>query len=229
MVHAVKSAIRFCTAIVLLGAFYSPAYASHLKDLQAKAATGDAQAQFELGVAYDRGDGTRTDATQAAHWYQLAADQGNAAAQNSLGSLYQAGQGVPLDEHAALQWYEKAAAQGYGEAYTNLGFLYDLGKGVTQDRVKANELYLKGAEALSANAMLNLGLNLWDGQGIEADRVEAYKWLDLARFYSQSSPDRRTKWRVRGVLDDMHKSLTPDQLKEAERRADEWDKAHRPK
>ncbi len=215
-------------AACLLLALCAPVAANAFKDLQGRAAQGDAQAEFELAQAYDLGDGTRRDRAQAAHWYRLAAEQGHAAAQNALGSLYQAGEGVPRDEVTAFGWYEKSAAQGYGEGCTNLGFLYDLGKGVAQDRVKANALYLQGAESGSLNAMLDLAINLWDGQGALVDKVEAYKWLDVARFLSQRSPERVLKWRVRGALDELQKELNADQVREGQRRASDWLAAHRP-
>jgi TPR repeat protein len=48
------------------------------------AQAGDAEAQFNLGVMYDRGQGVPQDDVQAAEWYRKAAEQGHAAAQNNL-------------------------------------------------------------------------------------------------------------------------------------------------
>ena len=168
----------------------SLAWSLDIDELRSRAEQGDDAAQYELAMAYDAGrGGAPRDRSLAAHWCLKAAEQGHAAAQNCIGSMYQFGDGVPVDEAAAASWYEKAAAQGYGEAYTNLGYLYDLGKGVPQERARAVELYLKGAEKGSLNAMLNLGISYWQGAGVAADRVEAFKWLDLARFYSQRSKE----------------------------------------
>ena len=41
---------------------------------------GDANAQFNLGVMYDQGQGVPQDYQQAVKWYRLAADQGHASA-----------------------------------------------------------------------------------------------------------------------------------------------------
>ena len=203
------------------------ASALDLGELRSKAEQGDASAQYELAMAYDAGQAVQRDLRMAAHWCSKAAEQGHAAAQNCIGSMYQSGEGVPLDEAAAAVWYEKAAAQNYGEAYTNLGYLYDLGKGVPHDRARAVDLYLKGAEKGSLNAMLNVGISYWNGSGVAADRVEAFKWLDLARFYSQRSKNMQLKWRVRGALEELQKEMSKAEVREGKRRSKEWDADHR--
>lgn len=203
------------------------ASASDLDALRSKAEQGDPTAQYELAMAYDLGREVERDPSQAANWCKRAAEQGHAAAQNCLGSMFQFGDGLAQDEVAAVSWYEKAAAQDYGEAYTNLGYMYDLGKGVAQDRARAVELYLKGAEKGSLNAMLNVGVSYWDGAGVAVDRVEAFKWLDLARFYTQRSDNMQLKWRVRGALDELQKEMSRAEVLEGKQRSKEWDINHR--
>ena len=44
---------------------------------------GDAKAQYNLGVRYDRGDGVAQDYTMAYVWYSIAAAQGHADAEKS--------------------------------------------------------------------------------------------------------------------------------------------------
>lgn len=214
-----------------LGALFvaTLAFASDLNVLISRAESGDASAQYELAMAYDAGQRVKQDRTKAANWCTKAAEQGHAAAQNCIGSMYQFGDGVPQDEAAAASWYEKAAAQDYGEAYTNLGYLYDLGKGVSQNRARAVELYLKGAEKGSLNAMLNVGVSYWKGAGIAVDLVEAFKWLDLARFYTQRSDDRQLKWRIRGALDELQKEMSKAEVQTGKQRSKEWDESHRPR
>lgn len=197
--------------------------------LRSRAEQGDASAQYELAMAYDAGHGVQKDLSKAAHWCLKAAEQGHAAAQNCIGSMYQFGDGVVQDEAVALSWYEKAVAQDYGEAYTNLGYMYDLGKGVSQDRTRAVELYLKGAEKGSLNAMLNVGISYWKGAGVSIDKIEAFKWLDLARFYTQRSENMQLKWRVRGALDELQKEMSKSDVRVAKQRSKDWDASHRPR
>jgi TPR repeat protein len=48
---------------------------------------GNAEAQYRLGVLYERGDGVAKDVAQAAAWYRRAADQGNTEADERLRAL----------------------------------------------------------------------------------------------------------------------------------------------
>lgn len=52
-------------------------------NIQDLASQGDAQAQLELGVNYEKGIGVDVDFKKAAYWYQKSADQGSVDAQNN--------------------------------------------------------------------------------------------------------------------------------------------------
>src|ERR1019366_5341338 len=71
---------------------------------------GFACAQFNLGVACDRGKGVPQDYVQAAVWYRKAAEQGFASAQLNLGAAFCEGQGVPQDYAEAYFWLNLAAS-----------------------------------------------------------------------------------------------------------------------
>lgn len=73
---------------------------------------GDVEAQFNLGVSYDQGQGVAQDAKQAVVWYRKAAEQGFAAAQHNLGVMYLDGRGVPQDNSQAYVWLSVAVANG---------------------------------------------------------------------------------------------------------------------
>jgi FOG: TPR repeat, SEL1 subfamily len=72
---------------------------------------GEAVALFNLGLAYDKGDGVPKDSAQAAVWYRKAADKGNVFAQINLGSMYTRGEGVPKDYVLAYMWADLAASR----------------------------------------------------------------------------------------------------------------------
>jgi TPR repeat protein len=55
-----------------------------VKWLRLAAEQGLAQAQFNLGVLYKKGEGTAQDIKQAVKWYRLAAEQGHVSAQYNL-------------------------------------------------------------------------------------------------------------------------------------------------
>lgn len=101
-----------------------------IAELQQRAATGDAQAQFELARAYEDGRDVRQDDAKAVEWFRKSADQGDAQAENSLGVMYALGRGVTRDREEAVRWYKMAARQGSAEAIYNVAISYYNGEGV---------------------------------------------------------------------------------------------------
>jgi uncharacterized protein len=88
---------------------------------------GDAKAQFNLGIMYDKGRGVPQDYATAASWWRKSAKQGFAIAQFKLGGLYYEGRGVPQDHATAVSWYRKSAEQGNASAQASLGITYAVG------------------------------------------------------------------------------------------------------
>ena len=78
-----------------------------------------AQAQFNLGAMYFKGDGVPQDYKEAVKWWRLAAEQGLAQAQYNLGVMYGKGQGVPQDDVLAHMWFNLSSSQGITTAIKN--------------------------------------------------------------------------------------------------------------
>ena len=76
---------------------------------------GFANAQYNLGVMYDQGQGVAQDYKEAVRWYRKAAEQEHASSQFILGSMYDNGQGVPQDYVQAHMWFNLAASQTTGK------------------------------------------------------------------------------------------------------------------
>lgn len=90
-----------------------------LKWYRLSAEQGNANAQFMIGLMYDRGEGVPENDAEAVKWYRLAAEQGDAEAQYNLGNMYANGEGVPEDLVQAYRWFNLAAAQGNEDAKAN--------------------------------------------------------------------------------------------------------------
>lgn len=142
--------------------------------------SGNAAAEFNLGLMYETGKGVAQDYNVAAEWYRKAALHGSANAQNNLGYLYTRGFGVPRDFSQAIKWYRKAAEQSYAEAQFSLGSFYLKGVGVAQSYTKAVQWYRKAADRDLALAQYNLGAMYLAGQGVQKNREEAVKWYRKA-------------------------------------------------
>ncbi|MBM3583865.1 MAG: sel1 repeat family protein [Alphaproteobacteria bacterium] len=165
--------------------------------------------------AYLRGDF----ATALSTWRPLA-EQGHALAQASLGDMYANGEGVPQDDAEAVKWYRLAAERGLAEAQFGLGFMYYHGRGVPQDDVEAVKWFRLAAEQGLAQAQVNLGAMYAIGQGVPQDYVQAHMWLNLggSAGYADSVKHRDT----------IAALMTPNQIAEARRLANEWIAAHPP-
>lgn len=103
---------------------------------------GVPDAQFWLGVAYERDDFGITDDQEAVKWYRKAAALGNPDAEVELGRRYEDGNGVEQNYALAAEWYRRAAEHvpnlgGAGQGRNDLGLLYLKGLGVPKDYVQA--------------------------------------------------------------------------------------------
>ena len=100
------------------------------------AGSGDASAQYNLGVLYHYGLGVAKDFAAAANWYRLAASQSHPTAQAKLGYLLARGFGVEKNFTKSARWFREAAEQGVVDAQFNIGVLYATGLGIEFDPVQ---------------------------------------------------------------------------------------------
>lgn len=102
-----------------------------------RAATGDAEAQYRMGLMLRFGWGVDKDAAAAAAMLSRAAAQNHALAQAELGTMYRLGRGVPEDPLEAARLLRAAAGAGVGIAQLSIGRMYRDGVGVAKDPVEA--------------------------------------------------------------------------------------------
>lgn len=172
-------------------------YATALREFKPLALKGDADAQNNLGVMYELGQGVPKDFREAMKWYRLAAAQGYAGAQNNLGVMYDKGRGVAQHYREAVKWYRLAAEQGNASAQHNLGVMYDNGRGVAQDYREAAKWYHLAADQGDADAQNNLGDMYKDGQGVPQSQVLAYALFSLATAGDTSSENKAMESRAK--------------------------------
>ena len=149
----------------------------------AKAAEqGNAEAQVNLGFAYEQGQGVKQDYGKAVGWYAKAAGQERVEAQFNLGRLYQQGQGVKQDDERAVYWFTKAAQQGDITSQYNLGNLYARGQGVKQDYTVAYYWFVQAANGKGAKGDIgDAAAHADDNAGIVAPNVDAQRLAVLMR------------------------------------------------
>lgn len=182
---------------------------------------GYAQAQNNLAVLYESGQGLTQDYGQAREWFRKAAEQGFAVAQYNLGVMCQSGLGAPTDHAEAHRWFRAAAEQDNASAQFSLGVLHEKGFGVPVDNREAVRWYRRAAENGDAAAQLNLGIMCYFNRGTPQDYVESHMWLNLAasRFLPSEAAKRERAVKNRDIV---AKRMTSGQIAEAQSLARDW-------
>ncbi|TMJ03460.1 MAG: hypothetical protein E6G97_10025 [Alphaproteobacteria bacterium] len=148
--------------------------------LRSAAASGNAAAEYEIGVRFAEGRGVPADQDLAIQWFERAARQGLAPALYRLGSLYEKGQGVKKDLEKARQLYLQGADKGNAKAVHNLAVLYAEGIDGKPDYRQAAQWFRKAADRGIADSQYNLGILYARGIGVDQNLAESYKWFALA-------------------------------------------------
>jgi len=137
-----------------------------IASLLSKAIHGDAAAQYNLGIMYDKGEEVPHNSKQAFYWYKKAAEQGVAEAQYNVAVMYGGGRGIRRNSKQAFYWYKKAAEQGVAKAQYDLAVMYGRGvEGVPHDPEQEAYWYKKAAEQGVAKAQYDLAVMY--GRGVE--------------------------------------------------------------
>lgn len=100
---------------------------SKIINIQLKAAQGEAEAQFLLGLMHLAGRFVEQDVTQGFMWVEQAAYQNHFKAQQTLADLSFEGKLVPRNLLRAEKWYLAMSEQGDKWANFRLGFIYAAG------------------------------------------------------------------------------------------------------
>ena len=123
--------------------------------------SGNALAQYRLGMLYYNGQGVGEDEKLAIYWWKKAATQGNVESMFQLGSAFlfgsQTAKFVPDPDREAAMWYFQAASAGHAEAQYHLGLLFLAGKGVIESRQEAARWMQKAATQGHPEAKKALG------------------------------------------------------------------------
>lgn len=118
------------------------------------AQTGNAKAQFDLGVMYFRGIGVPQDYHKALVFFEKANDLGHERAKDyipkiyfELGSNYFGEDALEYeDAQEAFKWFSKAAELGHAESQYIIGLMYFSGEGTQRNESKGIQLIQQSAQ-----------------------------------------------------------------------------------
>jgi hypothetical protein len=178
---------------------------------------GNAEAQNQLGVLYSNAK----DYGQALKWFRQAAERHLGVAETNLGGMYLRGEGVARDIDEGVRLYKRAALDGYLSAGWDLGSGYYLGQFGKRDYVEAAKWYRFAADRGYAPAAYELARLYQNGEGVPRDVVSAHMWSNLAAAWM--GPEAYIgKEQAVSLRRSLERSMTPEQIAEAQRLARDW-------
>jgi TPR repeat protein len=142
------------------------------------------EAQAQIGLMYQGGEGVYTDYKEAMKWYQEAASSGSANGQYYIAELYYYGLGVQQDYEQAMDWLLKAANNGNIGAMIMIGVMYYYGYGVTRNIHTVIEWKTKAANQGDAWAQYSLGNSYYYEDEVK-NLQKAVNWYQKAADNNQ--------------------------------------------
>ncbi|WP_197413067.1 J domain-containing protein [Vibrio sp. MEBiC08052] len=113
--------LLICLLLVL-----ASAHAADINTLRQQAILRDRNAQYQLALYYQQGQGVKADPKQSFYWMEQAAENGHTQAQLQVVNAYLNGSnGVTPDKTQAIYWLTRLATQGDTVAQFKLGQLYE--------------------------------------------------------------------------------------------------------
>ena len=161
-----------------------PAVASHQDGLRAvedgdyakafelwteAAEAGDAVAQHNLAVLYQKGLGSERSYAKARHWFKAAAAQQYGPSFLALGLIYSRGEGVERDLVKSFDFVKQAADSGVAEAELQLAIMFAEGTGVQRNRSQSRTYFERALARGNEEAEMHL---------LVVDMVEWFEAVD---------------------------------------------------
>jgi TPR repeat protein len=171
-----------------------------IRELSPPAKQGDANAQYQMGLIYNNGDGVPQNYNKAATWFRRAAMQGHVDAQVALGRMYLHGKGVPKDNVLAYVWLNLAVAQGddelkLGEKGRRMAEINMTPEQLARAQALSQEYYREYSRSQQSESALSTsptlpGSNSNDGYRIQLGSFQNEKqafleWLRLQERYPE--------------------------------------------
>lgn len=158
-------------------AFKSGNYEQALRSWLPIAEKDNADAQYNLGILYQRGLGVEKNPKTAFIWYKRASANGHTDAMYNLGIMYNKGRVVYRSPKDAIKWWKKSAELGNAEAQFNIAVEYFYGRNMGKDVPKAIVWWKKSARQGNKSARAALYQVYSEGlYSIEKNLKEAKRW-----------------------------------------------------
>lgn len=192
-------------------------FAKALEWYQKAARAGLSEGYYGLGICYEVGMGNPGDMDKAMTAYEKAAELGLAQAMQKLASLYITGHRIPQDNGKGLFWLNRAVEADLPDAHNTMGVIRLQGlMGQEIDEKEALEHFKKAAESGHLVAIRNIGIICLNGIDGKKSLGKALMWYLIASKGGYPMED------VQAVMEDLKKTLRPEQVQTAEAQAEQW-------
>jgi len=141
-------------------------------ELMKKAQSGDAAAQYQVGLAYEMGRHVPRDSDEAARWFLNSAQQGYPPAEGAYGLWIRRS-----NPAVAQHWMLRAAEHGDAATQFWLGVAYERNWFGPGDSELALKWYQKAADAGDPDAQFVVGQKYENGEGVKQSYELAAKWF----------------------------------------------------
>jgi TPR repeat protein len=182
--------------------------ADTFKAMVALANTGNAEAQYHVGMMHNNGIGTPQDPKQAFEWFQKATASNDPLGAYKLGCYYD-GQGggiVTSDSNEALKYKLVAAKAGYALAQHDVANLYDR-QGNPEEALK---WWKMAGDQGYPGALFSLSMAYSAGKGTPRDVSLSYAYFKLSKVAPRKN------------VNEYAGMLSKPELEKAEKLVSEW-------
>ena len=150
----------------------------------AAAIADNIEAEFRVGLCFEKGYGVQKNEEKAVYWYKKSAESDNPVSKYYLAKVYHWLLAEDKRDYIkALELYKMAFINGVADAADNIGNMYIDGDGVEKNDMTAFEWYEKGATTGSPYAMYHLYSAYANGTGVNADSEIARQWFEKCVNY----------------------------------------------
>ncbi|GHB31331.1 tetratricopeptide repeat protein [Salinicola rhizosphaerae] len=184
--------------------------------------SGVVDAGYSLATLYYKGACVEKDIKKARALAEKTAEEGYLLSQRMVGRAYwgrEWGDLFPKNMDKAIYWLGRAGGSGDSQSAGNLSYIYRGGHGVPKNEKKSFCWISKAAFSKFEKDDFGVSFSLFakyfeNGIGTDVDLVKAYKYYDLGGSAGVEGKQR------------VAKKMTQEQIDEAIRQSQEWQKEH---
>lgn len=181
----------------------------------------NAQAEYQLSLMYQKGEGISADKEQAFYWCRRAAHRDHMKAAYAVSKMYQNPSLVEHDNQQAYYWLRRAAELDLENGWLSMALMYLNGELVERDTESAIAWLKHAADKENVIALTLLGKMYEKGQDVEKDEVSARLFFtraaekDISNLIDQASALKsrsEARYRLGKMIEEGRGGVSGDEI-----------------